>query len=85
MSIKLWYYKHFDRDKLLEELSKPVEGEYVVVREGNMLTRVKKEELSSYMQYLSDMKKYYEEAYNACARDHADIIKTSINGEDSSP
>jgi hydrogenase maturation factor len=51
MSIKMWYYKHFDRDKLLEELSKPVEGDYVVVKEGNTLTRIRKEELDSYMEF----------------------------------
>ncbi|MCL5679846.1 MAG: hypothetical protein M1465_00685 [Candidatus Marsarchaeota archaeon] len=49
MGIKMWYYKHFDEDKLLEELSKPDEGEYVAVKEGNMVTRVRKEELEEYM------------------------------------
>ncbi|MEM0154783.1 MAG: hypothetical protein QW814_03035, partial [Methanothrix sp.] len=39
-----------NRDKLLEELSKPVEGEYVVIKEGNMLTRIRKEEVDAYME-----------------------------------
>ncbi len=48
--MRLWYYRHFNRQKLLEELSKPVEGDYVVIQEGNMLTRVRKEELDEYME-----------------------------------
>ena len=50
MRIKHWYYRHFDNEKLLEELSKPVDGEYVVVKEGNMLTRIRKEEVDAYME-----------------------------------
>ena len=65
MRIKHWYYRHFDNEKLLEELSKPVEGEYVVVKEGNMLTRIRKEEVGSYMELkrkrAETMLKEYEE------------------------
>ena len=65
MRIKHWYYRHFDNEKLLEELSKPVEGEYVVVKEGNMLTRIRKEEVDSYMELkrkrAETMLKEYEE------------------------
>ena len=65
MRIKHWYYRHFDNEKLLEELSKPVDGEYVVVKEGNMLTRIKKEEVEAYMELkkkrAETMLKEYEE------------------------
>ncbi|MCL4372284.1 hypothetical protein M1373_03130 [Candidatus Marsarchaeota archaeon] len=50
MGIRIWYYRHFDREKLLEELSKPVEGTFVVIKEGNMMTRIRKEELDAYME-----------------------------------
>ena len=66
MRIKRWYYRHFDNEKLLEELSKPVDGEYVVVKEGNMLTRIRKEELTAYAEYLKDMGNFYNEAYKSC-------------------
>ena len=65
MRIKHWYYRHFDNEKLLKELSKPVEGEYVVVKEGNMLTRIRKEEVDAYMEFkrkrAETMLKEYEE------------------------
>ncbi len=65
MRIKHWYYRHFDNEKLLEELSKPAEGEYVVVKEGNMLTRIRKEEVDAYMELkrrrAETMLKEYEE------------------------
>jgi len=52
MSIKMWYYKHFDRDKLLEELSKPVEGDYVVIHDSStMLSVVRKDQLEDYVKY----------------------------------
>ena len=54
MSIKFWYYKHFNRAKLLQELSKPAEGDYVAVTEGNMVTRVRKDELEEYMRYVKE-------------------------------
>jgi len=60
MSIKMWYMKHFDKDKLLEELSKPVEGEFVVVKEGNMLTRVRKEELEEYHKMMDEIREHIE-------------------------
>ena len=65
MRIKHWYYRHFDNEKLLKELSKPAEGEYVVVKEGNMLTRIRKEEVDAYMELkrkrAETMLKEYEE------------------------
>jgi len=60
--MRMWYLKHFDKDKLLEELSKPVEGEFVVVKEGNMLTRVRKEELDEYMRFSKEIRSIYENA-----------------------
>ena len=36
--------------KRREIVSKHVEGEYVVVKEGNMLTRIRKEEVDAYME-----------------------------------
>ncbi len=60
MSIRMWYLKHFDKDKLLEELSKPVEGEFVVVKEGNMLTRVRKEELEEYNRMMEEIRGHLE-------------------------
>jgi hypothetical protein len=65
MKIRHWYYRHFDNDRLLNELSKQVEGEYVVIKEGNMLTRVRKEEVNAYMELkrkrAEAMLKEYEE------------------------
>ncbi|MCL4404768.1 hypothetical protein M1583_02150 [Candidatus Marsarchaeota archaeon] len=58
MGFRIWYLKHFDKDKLLEELSKPVEGEFVAVKEGNMVTRVRKEDLEEYMRFSRDMKSF---------------------------
>ncbi len=55
MSLKMWYLKHFDKDRLLDELSKPAEGEYVVIRDGpNTSVRVPVEELDGYINYLKD-------------------------------
>ncbi len=54
LSIKFWYYRHFNRAKLLEELSKPAEGDYVAVKEGNMVTRVRREELDEYMNFVKE-------------------------------
>ncbi|MCL5679745.1 MAG: hypothetical protein M1465_00150 [Candidatus Marsarchaeota archaeon] len=72
MSIRLWYYKHFDKEKLLEELSKPVKGEYIPVHDGAaMVTRVKKEELGQYAEHLRLMKEYYEKAYESCIKENA--------------
>ncbi len=58
--MRMWYLKHFDKDKLLEELSKPVEGEFVVVKEGNMLTRVRKEELEEYNRMMEEIRGHLE-------------------------
>ncbi len=54
MGIKFWYYRHFNREKLLEELSKPAEGDYVAVTEGNMVTRVRRDELEEYMRSVKE-------------------------------
>jgi hypothetical protein len=65
MKIRHWYYRHFDNDRLLEELSKPVEGEYIVIKEGNMLSRIRKDEVDAYMEFkrkrAEAMLKEYEE------------------------
>ena len=54
-SFRYWYLKHFDPDKALEELRKPVEGAYVVVHDGpSTWVRVRAEELDEYMRYLKD-------------------------------
>ena len=72
MRIKHWYYRHFDNEKLLKELSKPAEGEYVVVKEGNMLTRIRKEEVDAYMELkrkrAETMLKEYEEYLSGKSR-----------------
>ena len=68
MKIAHWYYKHFNNEKLIEELSKPVEGEYVVLKEGNMLTRVKKEELAEYINHLKEVGNYYLDRYEQCKK-----------------
>ncbi|MEM0154946.1 MAG: hypothetical protein QW814_03890 [Methanothrix sp.] len=60
MGIKFWYYKHFNREKLLEELSKPVDGDYVAVIEGNMVTRVRKDELEEYMRSIREKEQVRE-------------------------
>ena len=85
MRIKHWYYRHFDNEKLLEELSKPVEGEYVVVKEGNMLTRIRKEELTAYAEYLKDMGNFYNEAYKSCINKCKEVAAKDLsqNGSDS--
>ena len=76
MKIAHWYYKHFNNEKLIEELSKPVEGEYVVLKEGNMLTRVKKEELAEYINHLKEVGNYYLDRYEQCKKDYGHLIKT---------
>jgi len=61
MSIRMWYLKHFDKEGLLEELSKPVEGEFVVVKEGNMLTRIRKEDLEEYHKMMEEIRANIEQ------------------------
>ncbi len=70
MSFRMWYLRHFDKDKLLEELSKPVEGEYIVIKEGNMLTTLKKEELDSYIKSLKYTSEYYMERYERARKEY---------------
>ncbi len=62
MSIRFWYYRHFNRAKLLEELSKPAEGDYVAVTEGNMVTRVRRDDLEEYMRYAKERGQKHEVA-----------------------
>jgi|ACXJ01.1.fsa_nt_gi hypothetical protein len=62
LSIRFWYYKHFNRAKLLEELSKPADGDYVAVTEGNMVTRVRRDELEEYMRYVKERDQKHEVA-----------------------
>jgi len=81
MSLKMWYLKHFDKDKLLEELSKPVDGEYVVIKEGNMLTRVKKEELGMYIEDLKQKGEYYLNAYEKCIHEYGKELNHGNNVE----
>jgi len=71
--VGLWYMKHFDRERLLEELSKPVEGEFVVVKEGNMMTRVKKDELPHYIENLKVTGEMYLKRYEQCKKEFGNI------------
>ncbi|MCL4372350.1 hypothetical protein M1373_03465 [Candidatus Marsarchaeota archaeon] len=75
MKIAHWYYKHFNNEKLIEELSKPVEGEYVVLKEGNMLTRVKKDDLPAYIMNLKEMSEYYRQRYEKCVNEYGHLCK----------
>ena len=70
MSLKIWYLKHFDKDALLEELSKPVEEGYIVIKEGDMLTRVKKEEVEDYINSLREAGEYYMQRYEKARREY---------------
>ncbi|MEM0154734.1 MAG: hypothetical protein QW814_02780 [Methanothrix sp.] len=64
MSVKIWYYKHFNKDRLLEELSKPVEGEFVVIRDSEtMLSTIKKEDLPEYLEMLKQKGENYLKTY----------------------
>jgi hypothetical protein len=65
LGIRFWYYRHFNREKLLEELSKPAEGDYVAVTEGNMVTRVRRDELEEYMRSIRERGQKREVAQNA--------------------
>ncbi len=47
---RFWYLRHFDSNRLYEELSRPAKGEYVVVHDSpTMATRVRKEHVEEYM------------------------------------
>ncbi|OJI07262.1 MAG: hypothetical protein BK997_03315 [Candidatus Micrarchaeum sp. ARMAN-1] len=72
MSIRLWYYKHFDKDKLLDELSKPVEGEYIVIKDSpSTSTRIRAEELKEYARYFKEKGELYAKAYEKYAKDNS--------------
>ena len=67
-SFRFWYLKHFNPDKALEELRKPVEGVYVVVQDGpNTSVRIKEEELGEYVRYFKDKSDYCLAAARKCA------------------
>ena len=54
-SFRYWYLKHFNPDKALEELRKPVDGNFVVVQDGpSTWVRIRAEELDEYMRYLEN-------------------------------
>ncbi len=63
-NFRLWYLKHFDRDALLDELRKPVEGNFVVIQDGpNTSVRVRAEELEEYVRYYREKAEYCARAY----------------------
>ncbi len=52
---RFWYLRHFDSKKLYAELAKPVEGEYVVVRDSaTMSTRVRRDQLEEYIRCMGE-------------------------------
>ena len=77
-SFRYWYLKHFNPDRALEELRKPVEGAYVVVHDGpSTWVRVRADELDEYMRYLKEKGMIYLEAY----RKYAEGAQTVRQGD----
>ncbi len=68
--LRFWYLKRFNGDALYEELSKPVEGDFVVVHDGpSTWVRIRAEELDEYMRYLKEKGDICLEAYGKYSKD----------------
>ena len=77
-SFRYWYLKHFNSDRALEELSKPVDGNFVVVQDGpNTSVRIREEEIEGYMKYFKDKSEYCLAAYRTCAEHLSSKDKSS--------
>ena len=62
--LRYWYLKHFNPDKALEELRKPVDGDFVVIQDGpNTSVRIRAAELETYTRYFMDKGERYARAY----------------------
>ncbi len=67
--LRFWYLRRFNEHALYEELSKPVEGDFVVIQDGpNTSVRVREEELESYVRYYREKGEYCARAYEEYVR-----------------
>ncbi len=61
---RYWYLKHVDPERALEELRKPVDGNFVVIQDGERTAvRVRVEELEGYARYFKEKARIYADAY----------------------